>query len=803
MLGVYSGCGINGRPDVPNSGNEPPFTSYREIPGITDDEITVIEGFIEQGVSFVYGTIPSTESFICEDDQISGFTALLCDRLTTLFGIPFIPKMYEWGNLLAGLENGEIDFTGELTATEERHNKYEMTDSIALRLMKYFRIEGGVPLNYIAVDRPVRIALLSDTITIDQITQHLGEDNEILFVDGYEEAYRMLKDGRIDAFIEEHTAEEAFDQYGDVVNKTFYPLIYVPVSMTTQKKENAVIISVFQKALQHGGRRYLTDLYSIGVNEYKQHKLHTNLTDEEMLYIEQNPVIRFVTKYDNFPISFYNARDRELQGIFHDVRKEIEDLTGLRFEQVNNQHHDWVDLIRMLETGEAVMTSELLRTSEREGRFLWADTTTLTDHYALLSKSDFPNIIINEIKNAKVGLVNSTGQAELFVQWFPKHPHISMYNSFSHAFNALTSGEVDMVMGGLNHLYVLTHYRELPGYKANLVFDYPYESKMGYNVDEPVLRSIIDKAMRQIDVNTIVGQWTRRTYDYRGKMAKARQPWLFGAIALLGLIVVILIVVHFKKRRTDRIVMEAKMKEHDLAAENAALDKINRMKNEMMENLTHEMRTPLAVMSAYAQYTVKEVQQSDITEQTTADLKLIVSEAKRLADMSSGVLEAFNNNKLNVDKAPFFIESLLREVERLAVPMMSKNRNTLNVTISEELPLVFGRAGECTQVILNLLSNAASHTKDGTVTVSAEIDSDGEQPMLAVTVSDNGEGIPAALLPHVFDRRRTGQNEGTGLGLPICKEIVQEHGGEIIIRNGDESGVVARFTLPLAIEVKE
>ncbi|MDR1603277.1 MAG: sensor histidine kinase [Gracilibacteraceae bacterium] len=255
---------------------------------------------------------------------------------------------------------------------------------------------------------------------------------------------------------------------------------------------------------------------------------------------------------------------------------------------------------------------------------------------------------------------------------------------------------------------------------------------------------------------------------------------------------------------TERAMLDARENEARLTADNEALDRVNRMKNDLMANLTHELRTPLMVMSAYAQLTVEAARESNISEQAAADLELISGEAKRLADMASGVLRAFEDKETGVGMATFSMETVIRQVGRLAAPMLSKNRNTLTLDIDKNLPPVLGRPEECTQLIWNLLSNAAAHTKDGVIAVRAVSDTDdcGGGPMLAVAVSDNGEGVSPELLSYMFQRRRAGTREsagdGAGIGLAICREIVEAHGGGITMENGENGGVTVRFTLPVA-----
>ena len=543
LLIMFPGC-----KDAPQeqSNNSIRFTSINDIPGITQDEIRAIEKLKESG-PFVYGAMLSTEAFHDDKGTVRGYVALFCEWMNELFGIRFEPALYEWGELINGLESHKIDFTGELTATDERRKTHFMTDAIAERSIKYMRIANSESLAGIAAARPLRYAFLEGTTTFDDVSVYENRVFEPVLIDDYDDAYKLLKSGKVDAFFEEGTAEAAFDIYGDVVASDFFPLIYGPVSLTTQNPALEPVISAVQKVLQNGGIRYLTELYNTGHLEYIKHKMDTVLTAEEHAYINKKNVVRFAAEYDNYPLSFYNTHEGQWQGIAHDVLREIEKLTGLSFEVVNGQSTEWPFLINMLENGSAAMVSDLIQIREREGRFLWADTPLTTSNYALISKSEYRNIDINEILFAKVGLVTGTAYGQLFKSWFPSHANTVEYDSMDHAVNALENGEVDLLMASDQHLLILTNYRELPGYKANVVFNRSFDSKFGFNKDEVILRSIINKALQLTDVHWLAEQWLRKTYDYRLTLTRERTSWLVGATVLL--LVLVFVFVLFQKNR--------------------------------------------------------------------------------------------------------------------------------------------------------------------------------------------------------------------------------------------------------------
>jgi len=99
-----------------------------------------------------------------------------------------------------------------------------------------------------------------------------------------------------------------------------------------------------------------------------------------------------------------------------------------------------------------------------------------------------------------------------------------------------------------------------------------------------------------------------------------------------------------------------------------------------------------------------------------------------------------------------------------------------------------------TQILVNLIANALKQTMKGIITVSAK-EADG---FMEISVSDTGKGIPAEELSKLFTRYRSGSGEtGTGLGLYICKYLVEEHGGTMRIESAVNIGTTATFTLPL------
>jgi len=525
-----------------------PFSSFRDIPGVTEDEIYAIESLKKRTDRLVYSVPPGTETFFTESGEIEGYTALLCDWLTSLFGIRFQPEIMEWGEIIAQLETGGVDFTN-MMPTNERLKIYFMTAPIAVHSLKIMRIEDSMPLYRIAQTRLPRYVFLENSAALELAAGALQAGSyEIVLAKDYDSVYQLMKSGNANAFIEYDVGEAAFDVYGDVAVEDFLPLIFSSISMATRNYELAPIISVVTKALKNGGAQYANKLFNEGHYNYIKNKLLRSLNTEEKAYLQNTSVVPVSAAPWFYPLDYYNKYEKKWEGIAFDVLDEVTNITGLAFELVNNPDASWAEVFQIFNDGKAAICLDLIPSPERLSRYLWSKYIYLSENYALVSKHDFPNISIGEIQYAKIGLIKSTAWADIFQDWFPEAANVTMFGSQDDAFLALDRGIIDLVMAGTNALSSVTNYYELSNYKANYIFNSTIDYVIAYNKTEYVLWSIIDKALKYVDIGIISKRWENKTFNYEAKMERAQRPWLIGAIVVsLGAFVVILF--SFKKNQ--------------------------------------------------------------------------------------------------------------------------------------------------------------------------------------------------------------------------------------------------------------
>jgi signal transduction histidine kinase len=232
-----------------------------------------------------------------------------------------------------------------------------------------------------------------------------------------------------------------------------------------------------------------------------------------------------------------------------------------------------------------------------------------------------------------------------------------------------------------------------------------------------------------------------------------------------------------------------------LNEQNSLLEQTNLSKTEFLANASHEMRTPLTVISLNVQTVKYILEDMGVAEKDPKTAKMLVraqSEIMRLSRMVEGMLTLASMSE-NTDKQKLDLAPILKGgIEMFRVGLENRG-NTIEFHIEPEL-YIYGNADLMSQVFTNILQNSRTFTENGKVTVTAE--KKGNE--ITVTVKDTGTGILPELLPRVFERGVT--TGGTGFGLYLCKTVVESHGGKIWIESPIDQnlglGTAVTYVLP-------
>jgi len=228
----------------------------------------------------------------------------------------------------------------------------------------------------------------------------------------------------------------------------------------------------------------------------------------------------------------------------------------------------------------------------------------------------------------------------------------------------------------------------------------------------------------------------------------------------------------------------------------------SRAKSEFLANMSHELRTPLNAIIGFSDLIVR--QTPSVAAKAPEYAGLINTAGKHLLNIISDILDVakIESGTFELDLQPCALRETIVSAASLVEQRIADKRQILTVMLPDCLPSVVADARRLKQVIVNLLSNAHKFTPEGgRITVTAALVS---ARTMAVAVRDTGVGmtpdqITVALKPFgQVNAGRARAHEGTGLGLPIAKAMIEQHNGTFTVESAEHVGTTVSFTLPVS-----
>ena len=242
------------------------------------------------------------------------------------------------------------------------------------------------------------------------------------------------------------------------------------------------------------------------------------------------------------------------------------------------------------------------------------------------------------------------------------------------------------------------------------------------------------------------------------------------------------------------------------------LKEADQMKNQFIDVAAHELRTPVQPiigLSEVLHSTINDTKQREL-------LDVIVRNAKRLQRLTEDILDVtkIESHSLNLKKERFDLTELISNTIQDATGQSEKVNNGkiklvfYNHDNGIQSNIIYADKPRITQVLLNLLNNAIKFTEEGTISVKIRSSrQNNKDDNIIVSVQDTGEGIDPEIIPRLFTKFATKSEKGTGLGLFICKSIVEAHGGRMWAENNADAALDKRirgatfyFSLPVVNE---
>lgn len=250
-----------------------------------------------------------------------------------------------------------------------------------------------------------------------------------------------------------------------------------------------------------------------------------------------------------------------------------------------------------------------------------------------------------------------------------------------------------------------------------------------------------------------------------------------------------------KKQRDDEI-------GHLLDALNFMADEIlknEKLKNEFIASISHELRTPLTSIKGWA--TTMRTGSLDDKQEIMDGLEIIEKESDRLTKMVEELLDfsKFISGKITLKRDYIHVKNTIGYIQKQMSFRASRNKLNFEVDVVDDIPIILMDEDRIKQLLTNLLDNAFKFTKEGGH-VKLKVWSENEE--LIIIVKDDGIGIPKDELPRVTEKFFKGKSDksSNGIGLSICKEIVEMHNGKLVINSEIGKGTEVKVSIPFENE---
>ncbi|WP_082041708.1 ATP-binding protein [Lacinutrix sp. Hel_I_90] len=277
--------------------------------------------------------------------------------------------------------------------------------------------------------------------------------------------------------------------------------------------------------------------------------------------------------------------------------------------------------------------------------------------------------------------------------------------------------------------------------------------------------------------------------------------WVLIGSSALGLLLISLLVSYVKRKKLLNDLKEKNIK-YLLAKEKS--EELANAKSLFFSNISHELRTPL-----YGIIGLSSILMDDVTlEEQKEDVKSLKFSADYLLSLINDVLQISKldaKKEKTLGKVTFNLRELVSGIMKSFEFLKVQNTNTFNVNISKNTPnILIGDDVKLSQILINLVGNACKFTENGIISLEIESNSAGsEAANITFKIKDTGIGIPLSKQHEIFDEftqvSNDGEYQGTGLGLPIVKKLLELHESEITLESEEGKGTQVSFTITYAI----
>lgn len=511
-----------------------------------------------------------------------------------------------------------------------------------------------------------------------------------------------------------------------------------------------------------------------------------SLSKKELTWLSQHPQIRLGLDPAWEPIEYIDANG-VYQGISSAFMQRLAGALGLSLEYDPKQ--TWADAVERARAGQVDVLPAITPSPQR-AEYLNFTQPYLNFPFMIFTRKDAPMITgMSDLSGWKIAVERSYVTQE-YLERDHKELQLLLTADTAEALAAVASGKAEAYVGNLTLASYLIDKLGLGNLKVAAPAPYSNDLAIGVRKDWPELIPILNKALATIDSverRAIRQQSLAIRYDVKVDYALV---WKVVAGAALLLLLTLMWLAQMRRQK------EA------LARAKAEAEQANRFKSYFLANMSHEIRTPMNAIMGFSYLAL----QTELNTRQYHYMDKIHASAQALLGVINDILDfsRIEAGKLEIETVPFSLDEVY---ENLAdITMIRAEEKGLELTFNHDPAVIDNLLGDpmrLGQVLANLVGNAIKFTEQGGITVSVEKErQEGERIWLRFSVSDSGIGIPPEQLPRLFsaftqlDDSTTRRYGGSGLGLSICRHLVELMGGEIEAHSEPGKGSAFIFHLP-------
>ena len=753
------------------------------------------------------GSFEDTFDYVDKNGVRRGYGYELMQALAGYTGWEFEYVKCDWSNCIDKLENGEIDVMGDISYTDERAQRMLFSDK-AMSEEKYILYADLSNMDIGTSDFKFmdgkRVGVLMDTepeIMLTEWENKNGIHTEHVNVNNNDDVEKKLANHEIDAFV---SLEESIWSEQGISSVTTIGKSGIYFAINKERSDIKTELDYAMRQLDQDSPFFKADLYK----KYFTLDYNQSLTGGEKSWVKEHGDIQIGFLNNDPAIFSMDEATGKLTGMLVEYISYAKDcLTNQTLKFNIQDYDDYDEMLQALQNHEIDMIFYAGRNPDIAEKKGYALTNTAWT-YNLMAVTDEKNFDEGNVYTVAVPKEKEALKQQLifsYPQW-----NLVDYDSFEEAAEMITNEKADCFLMGASQAMVYDNNRDFKSVPLTKTMEACFAVKGG----EGTLLSILNKTLKGMPSGMLTSALA--IYDSTADkvtfldFVKDNMLAFFLATGFSALSIIVIILVLLRKARKAEAA--AKLAANDTQKLNEKLEialkkaeDASLAKTSFLNNMSHDIRTPMNVILGYAQLMENELNGKDIPE-ALEHLEKLQQSGNLLLSIINNVLDMarIESGRMEIDENYCRIEDVWKSLFAVFDEKARKKNISLHYTMNVEHEHVLTDVTKVKEILVNILSNAIKYTPaGGSVMVYVdELPCDESGYMIVrIRISDTGIGMSQDYLTKIFEAFTREKNTtkskiaGTGLGMSIVKNYVDLLGGTIDVES--ELGKGSTFTVTL------